>query len=498
MKKVIIVGGGIAGLTAGVYAKQSGYDVTIFEKHIIPGGNSTGWSRNGYYFEGGMHWLVGSSSKSPINKVWREIGALSDNNPVYNRDPFLTYMDKNASIRIHRDAKTLKNHLLSISPNDASAINILIKDMLCIGKLTIPTFDIKGIKAKYRSTPPISMIFALIGAMPKMNRLKKITVQEYTDKFRHEGIRNLLSCIVGPNEFSAMSMVSTLGTLAYGDAGYPKGGSIVMAQNIAKYFQELGGEIKYNARVENILVEDGKSTGIVSNGETYKADSVIVTADTLTAIDTLFDKPLRETWMNELRNEVKPLNCTFISLGVKADLNHMPASMVFPLKSPFNYGGIKYDHIAFNNYADYEGYAPYGCTALTCALLGSDTYDEWHDAKEAGEYSNKKQALAKTIIEKLNEVIPETCGKVEVCDVATPLTYERYCNTYRGSWMSIMGTDSKRQHYPCKSEIISNIYFAGQRLMIPGGLPVAAYTGRLAVQYMCRDNDTMFQADYEK
>ena len=71
MKKVIIVGAGIAGLAAGIYARRSGFDTTIYESHIIPGGASTSWRRKGYLFEGGMHWLTGASPKFPLNLLWR-------------------------------------------------------------------------------------------------------------------------------------------------------------------------------------------------------------------------------------------------------------------------------------------------------------------------------------------------------------------------------------------------------------------------------------------
>jgi len=53
-KKVIIVGAGIAGLTAAVYAKRSGFDVTLIEQHSIVGGMCTSWKRKGYLFEGAM------------------------------------------------------------------------------------------------------------------------------------------------------------------------------------------------------------------------------------------------------------------------------------------------------------------------------------------------------------------------------------------------------------------------------------------------------------
>ena len=95
MVKVVVIGAGISGLSAGIYAARAGFDVTILEQHNIPGGLSTSWSRKGYYFEGGMHWLTGSSPKMPLNKVWHETGALQDNNPVENRDPLYNLIDEN-------------------------------------------------------------------------------------------------------------------------------------------------------------------------------------------------------------------------------------------------------------------------------------------------------------------------------------------------------------------------------------------------------------------
>jgi hypothetical protein len=61
--------------------------------------------------------------------------------------------------------------------------------------------------------------------------------------------------------------------------------------------------------------------------------------------------------------------------------------------------------------------------------------------------------------------------------------------------MSMMGKGQSMTSYPSKPEVIKNVYFAGQRLMAPGGLPVAAETGRKAVQYLCRDTETVFQGN---
>ena len=101
-KKLIIVGAGVSGLSAGIYAARSGFDVTILEQHMTFGGLSTSWSRKGYYFEGGMHWLTGSSPKFPLNKIWNQVGALQENNPIENRDPLYTLLDGEKRLCLYR------------------------------------------------------------------------------------------------------------------------------------------------------------------------------------------------------------------------------------------------------------------------------------------------------------------------------------------------------------------------------------------------------------
>ena len=72
MYKLVVIGAGISGLSAGIYAARAGFDVTIVEQHNIPGGLSTSWSRKGYYFEGGMHWLTGSSPEMPFTRFGKK------------------------------------------------------------------------------------------------------------------------------------------------------------------------------------------------------------------------------------------------------------------------------------------------------------------------------------------------------------------------------------------------------------------------------------------
>ena len=47
MKKIVIIGGGIGGLFAGIYALKAGYKAAIYEKNPVAGGECMGWNRKG-------------------------------------------------------------------------------------------------------------------------------------------------------------------------------------------------------------------------------------------------------------------------------------------------------------------------------------------------------------------------------------------------------------------------------------------------------------------
>ena len=492
MKKVIIIGAGIAGMSAGVYALQSGFDVTIFEQHRIPGGNCTSWKRKGYLFEGALHWLTGSARNSPLYEVWRNVGALTEDTKIHLKDSLYTYFYEGKEIDFYRDPIKLEKHLLDISPEDTKEIKALCKEIKRFMKCSVPVMDIKGVKVRHKSKMSLSMLLKMMPALSRMAVYDKISVMEYSERFKHPAIRALLMSVVG-GSLKASSLFFTLGCMASGDGGYLEGGSLTMAESMAKRFIDHGGEIRYSSPIERIIVEKGQAVGVVSKGQNIKADAVIVTADTLTAIDNLFESPLGEPWMEEMRKNVKFMADTFVSIGVEEDLSDLPEGLLFPLEKTFTFAGEDFNILSLQNYAKFKEYAPKGCTSLTTAFMG-DTYEFWKAKKESGEYEFEKEKLAKAVIEMLEQSLPRTAGKVAVVDVATPLTYERYCGTKHGSWMTFEGKGDKSTTYPSTSKEIRNLYFAGQRIQTPGGMPVAVDTGRKAVQYLCKDFNAVFQA----
>ena len=90
MANIIIIGGGVAGLSAGIYAQMNGHHATIYEKHFKAGGNLTGWDRNGYHIDNCIHWLTGTNPVTKLYKTWKDLGALGDV-PVYQAESLFTF-----------------------------------------------------------------------------------------------------------------------------------------------------------------------------------------------------------------------------------------------------------------------------------------------------------------------------------------------------------------------------------------------------------------------
>ena len=477
-KKAIVIGAGISGLTAAVYLQRSGIQTLILERATGPGGVSTSWKRKDYTFEGGIHWLIGAKEEIPLHQIWMETGALQENNPVYFKDPIYTLVDQEGTMPLFRDL-----HGLEIKGfRDRIALWSLRFHLACFNDFHQPINDLRGLKV--RNPKPFSLMeyVKMLPAVIITPFLMMQSARGYAKRFKNKRIRALLAAVVEP-DINALSFIYTLGTFHVGDSGYPKGGSLRMAQNMADTFLRLGGEIRYRTSVEEVLPQ-GEDWAVRIKDEMLTANAVVVSADARTAIDTLFRTPLQESWAKKMRAGLRTTQCMFLGVGVKADLSSWPRSMQIVLPHPLEAAGRTYKTVVVNNYAMEEGYAPKGCTVFTCLLHGP-TYAYWKAAKEEGSYEAKKDEVMENFLEVMGEVIPEIRDAVEVTNMATPLTYERYCGTFERSYMTDWPPFSPLYHAPIRYR--KGMYFTGQRTAYSGGLPPAAQSGRTTAQTVCKD-----------
>ena len=87
--EILIIGAGVAGLSAGIYAQMNGFQSTIYEMHNIPGGLCTSWRRKGYAFDGAVRYLAGVNPQTKGYQLWDELDILKDT-PIHFYDEFVS------------------------------------------------------------------------------------------------------------------------------------------------------------------------------------------------------------------------------------------------------------------------------------------------------------------------------------------------------------------------------------------------------------------------
>lgn len=487
MKKIVIIGGGIAGLSAGIHAQLYGFESVIYEKHNIVGGQCTGWDRQGYHIDGCIHWLTGTKEGSDLNDVWQKVGALG-NVEIIQLDNFGTYEFEGISINLWKDLDRLQSELITISPKDSDEIKNLIQDIRAVQSMDMP------------AKMPISMLplkdllklgKAMKGAGGVMNKHGRISCKEYGSRFQHPVLRKLFETCM-PSGYSIAAFIFGLGTFSSGNGGIPRGGSKAMSFRMEKRYLELGGKVVTNKSAEEIIIENKLAAAVrFSDGTTVNADYVIAACDAHITFEKLLkgkykDKKFEMRYNNPI-DYALPTSVQ-IAFGVAADLSQYPSSVIFETTS-YHVGVTDYNTVGMKNYSYEPALAPKGSTLVITNINQSDAdylyWEKLYGNKET--YRKEKQRIAVEIQSKLEAHFPELIGKITLLDVATPMTYNRYTGAYHGAWMSFMLTPgSKSMMHSGKIKSLKNCYLTGQWMEPPGGLPVAVTTGKFTVQRICK------------
>jgi phytoene dehydrogenase-like protein len=124
-------------------------------------------------------------------------------------------------------------------------------------------------------------------------------------------------------------------------------------------------------------------------------------------------------------------------------------------------------------------------------------YDYWKRIKEnRAEYNAEKARIGEAVVQGLGEIYPDLPGKVEVINVASPMTFERYTGNYRGSYEGFLfDKQALKTRIPQTLPGLQNFYMAGQWVSAGGGLPSGVITGRNALKIICKKEGKKFTTD---
>ncbi len=480
-EKVIIIGGGIAGLSAGVYALLAGFDAEIYEKNAIPGGECIGWNRKGYHVDNCIHWLTGTRKDTELYDVWKKVGALSDETEYAEIKAFYSTYSNGQTATLWNDLARTEQELIAISPEDEAEIKKFIQYVEYSKQCLFPA----GKPMEMWTIKDYISLGKNMADFPKvMKEFGKISLEEYSKRFKSPILQKLM-CDYLPKEYCAYAFLVSYATMADGNGKIPMGASLQMSLRMEKRFKELGGKIHYNASTKRVELEKKTATGItLEDGTFIEANYVIPTVDSY----VLFHKLLPENYMPaELKTAYnEPKNYPTISgfqIAFTVSERYDRGETVFIDVDPIQVGNRTFSRMYVKAYGYDPIFVKDGKQVIqTCISQTDEDYEAWKNLSET-EYRELKKTLVAEIEKRIAANFPELEGDLQFLDCWTPLTYERYCNAYHGSYMSFTTTPNVKQlKLKGKLKGIENLYLAGQWTSAPGGLPVAVASGKFAVQ----------------
>lgn len=491
-EKILIIGGGIAGLSAGVYGLLAGYDVSIYEKNAVLGGECTGWDRNGYHIDNCIHWLMGTTADTQLNKIWRTIGALDDNTSILTFDKMYTSQLNGQSITLWKDLERTRKEMTKLSPEDRIEINKLIESCKLAERVQIPY---QKPTEQFTAWDGIKMMFTMKPAMRIFRYYQDLSIAEFVAKFKHPLLQRVITDFVTPDGM-AQNFAMAYGNFTGGDGGLPAGGSRAFAQRIEKRFKSLGGYVHNNISAEKINVENGHAVSVeFSDGSTATGDYIICACDP----DYTFNHLLSPDYMDAIFKDVYTRRAAYpiygmfhVAFAVDSTEDALGGDIitdctdVIDACSDMELSKYMSPRLTLKNYNYEPTFAPEGKQILQ-AFCGFNeaAYEIWEALyQNKTDYTAAKQKLAACIKEKLEIEYPAYADKLTVLDIWTPMTYKRWCNAFKGyNQAFIITKDSMKNPYPnAWLQGLDNVLIANQWLSAPGGLPGAAIQGKYAIQ----------------
>lgn len=488
-KKVLIIGGGIAGLCTGVYLQKNGFETEILEMHSIAGGLATAWKRDGYTFENCIHWLLGSKEGEELNPTWKEvfdIGRLE----FYDGEIYQVIEKGDKKLVVYRNVDRMEREFLTQAPEDAAAIREFARLVRKLSFFRFPGGD---------SLFP--RLVSLAKALPHLWRIgkyRKFTMGGYAERFKSPLLKSFFASSL--SELSFMAIAFSLAWMTRGNAGYPIGGSLKMIRLIEDHYRALGGKIRFDTRVERIIVNNRKAAGVViEGGEEVTANIVVSAADGHTTIFQFLEGKFLGDKMEKAYKSYKPFpSYVQVSFGVSADLKGEPGFLALLLDEDFVVDPeTRQDFLSFRIFNFDSTFAPPGKTAVVC-FLATYNHEYWVYLRnrDKAAYDTEKERIAHDVIRVFEERFPTAKGKIEVVDVATPSTVIRYTGNWKGSMEGWLMTPSTGiRPLPPILPGLKDFYMVGQWVSPGGGLPSGLLTARNTTRMICRDNGAKWKAD---
>ena len=486
---VIVIGSGIGGLVTASQLAAKGAKTLVLERYLIPGGSGGSFRREGYTFDVGASMIFGFGEKGHTNLLTRALGDVGQHCETVPDPAQLEYhLPGGLNVAVDRDYEAFIARLTGLFPHEAKGIRAFYDTCWqvfnCLDAMPLLSLEDPAYLAKVFFKAPL----ACLG----LARWLPFNVGDVARKhIQDEQLLKLIDmeCFcwsVMPADLTPMINAGMVFSDRHaGGINYPKGGVGVIAEKLVAGLESHGGEIRYKARVTEVLIENGQATGVkLADGETIHARRVVSNAtrwDTFAGqgsvrqplVDAAHTPKAETTW----RRRYKP-SPSFLSLHLGVEASVIPE-------------GFHCHHLLLEDWAAMEdeqgvifvsiptlldpSLAPEG-RHIVHTFTPSDI-QAWKDLSPSA-YKAKKAADAARLVQRLEAILPGLAGAIRHQEIGTPRTHRRFLGRMGGSYGPIPALRLPGLlPMPFNRTGLQNLYCVGDSCFPGQGLNAVAFSG---------------------
>ncbi|HFC9302778.1 TPA: phytoene desaturase family protein [Enterococcus hirae] len=495
MKKIIVIGAGVAGLSAAVRLQKLGYEVTLYEKDRQVGGKMNQIKTAGFTFDLGPTIVM-------MPEIYREVFEFCGKDPddyisMKKVDPMLKlYFNKEEPIEFSNDLIELTKTLENISPEDTQGYFAFLADIYQRYTIAKEAFITKSFRGFWDFYNPKSL-WAGIRLRTFSDAYTSISKFVKDDRLRKSLAFQTLYIGISPYQGPSLYTIIPMIELFYG-VYFIEGGMYTLATSLARLFEELGGKIVYETSVDEILIDNKIAKGIRIGKEQVMADAIVCGADFPYAMKELIpDERKRGKYTNKKIAKFEySCSCFLMYLGLdkKYPEEHLH-SIYFAedfkqnVDDLFERGKLP-DDPSFYLYRPSlmdDSLAPEGQEGLYVLVPVPELskYEKWTEqTMQAYRQKIIRLLKEKTIFKDIDEhIVSET--------LITPKDFSERFNAYNGATFGLKPTLKQSNYYRPhnKFSAAENLYFCGSSTHPGAGVPIVMQSAKLAVEELLRDDN---------
>jgi all-trans-retinol 13,14-reductase len=503
----IVIGSGIGGLSvAALLAKHDGRRVLVLERHTTAGGFTHTFSRKGYEWDVGLHYIGQVGRGSMLRGLFDEVtdGALewAPMGEVYD-----TVVIGGERWEYVAGREAWRARMLDYFPDEEGAIDgFLDRVREAIG-------GSRGFFAEKAVPAPIAL---LAGPWMRRRFLRHAdrTVGEVLDGLTdNPTLKAVLCAQLGdyglPPARASFAIHAMVFNHYLGGGAYPVGGSARIAEAVAPLIEATGGKIVIGAEVSTVLVEGGRAVGVrMDDGRELRAELVISDAGVPNTVFRLLPEgtPGRDTLLATLEHAARSAS----HICLYAGLEHTDSELGLDRSNLWVYPSTDQDG-DFDRYLDnpeaplplvfisfpsakdpdFARRCPGKATIEVVSMASYDRFRGWEGTnwmKRGEDYEALKEELSRRLIEVLEREVPQVKGKIAYHELSTPLSTRHFADYAEGEIYGLEHTPARFRERALRPRTgLKGFYLTGQDVCT-AGIAGALFGGTIAASAILGKN----------